>query len=153
MNIKMLCKMDQSSTNLRILFDFLAYLYYPVVATEPNNVAEMFYSKILTSTNAWWASKTWWMDFNFVSKSLKNIMMNIMIVVSWVCVHVSCNNQGYCFKTRLFFCGWMNSSMTPPTMEFNRAFTDSRLLGQERSYVCAFAKKCRNDRINVGEMT
>ena len=34
----------------------------------------------------------------------------------------------YCLKTRLFFCGWMNSSMIPPTMEFNRVFTASRLL-------------------------
>ena len=43
-----------------------------------------------------------------------------------------CNH--YCFKTRLFFCGWMNSSMTPPTMERNSAFTDSRLLPQKRHF-------------------
>ena len=63
---------------------------------------------------------------------LKNVMMMNKIIYSVSIMRVGqfCNH--YCFKTRLFFCGWMNSSITPPTMDRNRAFTDSRLL-QQRS--------------------
>ena len=62
---------------------------------------------------------------------LKNVMMMNKIIYSVSIMRVGqfCNH--YCFKTRLFFCGWMNSSMTPPTMERNSAFTDSRLLSQK----------------------
>ena len=77
--------------------------------------------------------------------------MEIVITVRKLAIQVLCvSSKCYCLKTRLFFCGWMNSSMIPPTMEFNRAFTDSRLLVgiiKRSLQIDVFAKKCSDNRM------
>ena len=90
--------------------------------------------KILTSRMPLQALNICERTSSLCQNPLKNVMMMNKIIYSVSIMRVGqfCNH--YCFKTRLFFCGWMNSSMTPPTMERNSAFTDSRLLPQKRHF-------------------